>query len=374
MNKIIRNITVFLMLYGFTVLYATGNQEKPAAEEIDSIFLPVTVTDIRGRDVTVKNSVERIAYIHHGTAETLKILNVWDKVVARAGYINDELFFPGIKDIPVLGPPMGNPYEPNYELLFGLGVDLLIVEDIPMPGLEDMLAHLKGIIPVVVVKTYEPGGLVEGLQALARILGEEKNAQDYIMWYTAILDNLSNKTANLTENQKPKIFFKHGYGAPSDVMTFTDEMSYAPFRNRIAGCINIAADLPSQGGWAPAVDPEWLIMQSLDALIIADPIPGAFGSSASGDSLAAVNHLEAVRSLPVFAESKAVKDQAAYIIGGGLFGTPRFIVGFAYMAKWFHPDLFADFDPQKIHQQYLTQFMRVNLNLSEQGFYVYPKE
>lgn len=376
MSNIIRNLAILSMLFGFTFLYAAGNQEDPssvAGERVDG-FEPVTVTDILGRSVTVSKPVERIAFVHHGTAEALKILNVWDRVVARAGYTSDELLFPGGKDIPALGPPMGNPYEPNYELLFDLGVDLLIVEAIPMPGMEEMLASLEGVMPVIAVKLYEPGGLVDGLQAIGWILGKEKEAEDYIQWYSAVLDELSKKTADLADDQKPNIFFKHGYGSPTDLMTFTDELSYAPFRNRITGCINIAADLPAQGGWAPAVDPEWLVTQSLDVLIIADPLPGAFGSLVTNGSPVAAHHQEAVRSLPVFAGSKAVKNHRVYCMGDGLFGTPRFIVGFAYMAKWFHPDLFTDFDPQQIHQEYLTNFMRVNIDLSEHGFFVYPVE
>jgi iron complex transport system substrate-binding protein len=44
------------------------------------------------------------------------------------------------------------------------------------------------------------------------------------------------------------------------------------------------------------------------------------------------------------------------------------------MAKWFHPDLFKDLDPQSIHQEYLTRFQGLDYDLSKQGVFVYPEE
>jgi iron complex transport system substrate-binding protein len=53
--------------------------------------------------------------------------------------------------------------------------------------------------------------------------------------------------------------------------------------------------------------------------------------------------------------------------------TPRFEVTLAYMAKWLHPELFSDLDPQAIHQEYLTDFLGIDYDLSEHGVFVYPE-
>ncbi len=42
------------------------------------------------------------------------------------------------------------------------------------------------------------------------------------------------------------------------------------------------------------------------------------------------------------------------------------------MAKWFHPELFEDLDPQAIHQEYVTEFQGLDYDLSEHGVFVYP--
>lgn len=48
------------------------------------------------------------------------------------------------------------------------------------------------------------------------------------------------------------------------------------------------------------------------------------------------------------------------------------LIGVAYMAKLFFPEIFADLDPQAIHQEYLTRFLRLDYNISEHGVFIYP--
>jgi iron complex transport system substrate-binding protein len=41
------------------------------------------------------------------------------------------------------------------------------------------------------------------------------------------------------------------------------------------------------------------------------------------------------------------------------------------MATWFYPDLFPDLDPRAVHQQYLSEFQRLDYDLDEHGMFVY---
>jgi iron complex transport system substrate-binding protein len=50
----------------------------------------------------------------------------------------------------------------------------------------------------------------------------------------------------------------------------------------------------------------------------------------------------------------------------------RSFIQVAYQAKWFHPTHFEDLDPQAIHQEYLTRFQGLDINLDENGVFVYP--
>ncbi len=48
--------------------------------------------------------------------------------------------------------------------------------------------------------------------------------------------------------------------------------------------------------------------------------------------------------------------------------SPQYPTGMAYMAKWFHPELFGDLDPQAMHEEYLERFQGVPY----QGIYAHP--
>ena len=43
-------------------------------------------------------------------------------------------------------------------------------------------------------------------------------------------------------------------------------------------------------------------------------------------------------------------------------------IGCLYFAKWFHPDLFEDIDPEEVHEELVQEFFGQEL----EGAYVYP--
>jgi iron complex transport system substrate-binding protein len=47
-------------------------------------------------------------------------------------------------------------------------------------------------------------------------------------------------------------------------------------------------------------------------------------------------------------------------------------LGIPYVAKLLYPDLFADLDPDAIHQEFLTRFLRIDYDVSKQGVFIYP--
>ncbi|MGB4086157.1 MAG: hypothetical protein WBK06_01140, partial [Methanothrix sp.] len=55
-----------------------------------------------------------------------------------------------------------------------------------------------------------------------------------------------------------------------------------------------------------------------------------------------------------------------------LIGAGNNIIGTAYLAKLFYPDLFQDIDPSAIHQEYVDRFCRIDFDVKEQGAFLYP--
>ncbi len=72
----------------------------------------------------------------------------------------------------------------------------------------------------------------------------------------------------------------------------------------------------------------------------------------------------------------AVKEKEVYVMSHHFASwqttSARPFLQVIYMAKWFHPDLFKDLDPQAIHQEYLTEFHGLDIDLNEKGVCVYP--
>jgi iron complex transport system substrate-binding protein len=91
------------------------------------------------------------------------------------------------------------------------------------------------------------------------------------------------------------------------------------------------------------------------------------------DATSIMTCLNEYLSQPAFANIDAIKNGNVYIMSGdfrnnAMGGT----LGAVYMAKILHPDLFTDLDPEAIHQEYITQFLRLDYSLDEHGVFLYP--
>ncbi|MGF3523105.1 MAG: ABC transporter substrate-binding protein, partial [Candidatus Bathyarchaeia archaeon] len=76
---------------------------------------------------------------------------------------------------------------------------------------------------------------------------------------------------------------------------------------------------------------------------------------------------------PEFASLKAVQNNHVYIIAGDFRNNAMGgVLGAVYLARTLYPDMFADLNPQEIHQEYLTRFLRLNYNLDAEGVFLYP--
>jgi len=139
----------------------------------------------------------------------------------------------------------------------------------------------------------------------------------------------------------------------------------------MAGGINIASNLP--GDWI-TVDPEWVMEQNPSIIIraIYEMVSGPIVGYDTDNTLEAAAMREDIMSQPAFELTDAVKEEDVYLCYGEFIDSYWYI-GLPYLAKWFHPELFEDLDPQALHQEFLTEFQRLDYDLGEQGVFVYPE-
>ena len=334
----------------------------------------LTLVDSSDRIVTVNKPVERIVFTHLATGEGISILEAQDRVVGRDYVVSEELF-PWLSELPTIAGAMG-PYDVDYEKVFELDPDIFLTAAMPMPGLEDVVATLEPEgIPVVALNFFEPHTMVENTRKLRYVLNTEEKGEEFIAFYEGVINDIAEETAGLSEEEKPRVFMKTPGWTPEQLCTYNNEMPIAKYLFPITGAINIAADLPGPSGWVPEVDQEWLAEQNPDTVVAQIwPVfyPGSFGYEVDEDSVA-IAAREQIMEMDAFAGGDAVLNDRVYLYHCDLMATPRCVVGVAYWAKWFHPELFSDLEPQDIHQQYLTDFLGIDYDLDEQGVFVYPE-
>ncbi len=328
----------------------------------------ITLLDTTDRIVTVNKPLTRIIPTYPQSIETLRSIKVPKDIIVGIGTWPtplDPVFFGEFDDVPCIGTGWNPDVEailelnPDAVVLFGEGyVDLDPVQDVlELAGITVLRFNLQ---------TMEIHR--EEVEKLGYVFGRQDEAEEYLGWRANILNSIEERVEELSEDDKPEVYF-----APS----FKDGIYYIYGQYAyidMAGGRDIFADQP---GNYMSVDPEVIIERNPDIIVRVAPwTAGGYGVDA-GDTTELEALREDIMSQPELQNVKAVKEGNVYIIADHFVsffpasGCRQF-VQIAYQAKWFHPELFEDLDPQAIHQEYLTEFQGLDIDLDEHGVFVYP--
>ena len=326
----------------------------------------ITLIDEVDRIVTVEKPVERMVVSYHATAGVIKAIGAEDKVVGVSSTIvSAELLFPELSQL----PSIGSTWAPDVESILVLEPDLVLT--ITSGSKTETLAEqLEGTgISVIGAYCTSPLTYTETVKKLAYILNTRTEAEEYIDWYEGYTDLIKDQTEGLTEEDKPRVFGTYKYN--EEWKTYGNANQGANQMIKMAGGINIARDLPS--GWI-TVDPEWVLEENPSIIFVQSGWPShTFGYDVDDPSEAKAFR-EEFMSLPVFENVDAVENEEVYLLHGDSMVWRSWFIGQVYLAKWFHPELFGDLDPQAIHQEWLTEFQRIDYDLNEHGVFVYHPE
>ena len=328
--------------------------------------LEITLIDEVDRIVTVEKPVERMVVSYHATAGVIKAIGAEDKVVGVSSTIaSAELLFPELSQL----PSIGSTWAPDVESILALDPDLVLT--ITSGSKTETLAEqLEGTgISVIGAYCTSPLTYTETVEKLTYILNTRTDAEEYIDWYEGYTDLIKDRTEGLTEEDKPRVFGTYKYN--EEWKTYGDANPGANQMIKMAGGINIAGDLP--GGWI-TVDPEWVLEENPSLIFVQSGwSPHTFGYDVDDPSEAKAFR-EEFMSLPVFENVDAVENEEVYLLHGDSMVWRSWFIGQVYLAKWFHPELFEDLDPQAIHQEWLTEFQHIDYDLNEHGAFVYHPE
>lgn len=330
----------------------------------------ITVTDILDRQVTIPEPADRIVL---GEGRHLSVLGLIhdDPVSLVAGWrlergLDEPTMaayrakFPAIDAIQTVG---GGARSISAESVIALRPDLLVMSlmDVNDPAMQRARDQIQAAgIPVVHVDffSHPQENSIPSLRILAALTGAEDRAEEFAQFYGERLNRVRDRLAG-SDAPRPGVFF-HVHAAAQNCCSTVGQGVFHDFITT-AGGRNLAAEVASgvQGN------------VSLEYLIGADP---DFYIATGGTHMAARGGLvlgsgvnldqtrqsfDALTGAPGFSSLTAVQDGHAAGVWHLFNDSPIHIVLIEYLAKTFHPDLFADLDPAATLAEIQTRFSPV---------------
>ena len=273
----------------------------------------VTYVDDIGRNVQIKVIPQRIISLSPSNTEMVYALGLQDKLVGVTSYDN---YPPDAKNKPIVSD-----YSTvDLEKIVNAKPDLVLADSIhkndAIPALEKLGITVYAMTP------NDVDGIFNEIKALGQITGKTQVADNLISNLKTRIQDVADKTAKLTDTQKPRVLFVTWHDpiwtAGSDTM-----MQYLINE---AGGTNIASDL---NGYA-TITLESVIQRNPQVIVVMSSM-GAQNAS-----------LDYVMSNEQFKSTDAVKNGRVYEIDADIFGrtTPRIVDGLETLAKLIHPELF----------------------------------
>lgn len=316
----------------------------------------VTATDILGREVTLDAPAQRIVL---GEGRHMAVLGLLhdDPVSRVVGWRQDKALdeptmaayrarFPAIDAIRPVGS--GN-RDISVESIIALDPDLLVLSlmDANDPGMERAREQVEAAgIPVAYVDFFSQPleNSIPSLRILGALTGGEATAEEFAQFYDSRLSRVRERLAD-PAIERPGVFF-HVHAAPQGCCSTVGQGVFAQFIET-AGGRNLGAEAVQ--GVLGNVSLEFLIGSDPDFYIATG---GAHMAARGGLVLGTGVAEEAARdsfakliAAPGFSSLRAVEEGRAAGVWHLFNDTPSHIALIEYLAKAFHPQLFADVDP-----------------------------
>ena len=352
---------------------------------INSQATYVTLLDGNGKLLTVSLPVERIVVEYLCNAEIVRILNLEDNVVG-CDYAVEQLkgfYFPqnGGNIVNV-----GTMNAPDYEAVLDINPDLLLTFT---KATEEKAEKLPGV-DVVYLGLYYPNvtapedsSFVQGILKAGYIFDRVTESRDYVNWLLDLTDTMSSVTSELSETEKQTVFITtYPYDSSATLYSCYATVDTLGQCCILSGGANVGNALPGYfNSSSVKVDAEWILETNPEYMFL-HTVRYTYGGGlrndpAQGydvdDTTSIQTCLEEFTSKPEFANIDAVQNGNVYIMAGdfrnnAMGGT----LGAVYMSKVLYPDLFTDLDPEAVHQEYVTRFLRLDYNFDENGIFLYP--
>ncbi len=311
----------------------------------------VTIVDATGTQWSISAPVDRVVSLNAGLTQIVCALGCEDTIVGRSA---TSVFPDSILDVPEVGSSSASP---NVELLLETNPDIVLA-DTMLSSKTDIIKQITDAgIPVIIVKTTYSDQLKSLVTDISQLLGAdaEEKATELTDWMDQYINLVSERVANLTTSEMPTVYFEWS----SDDWKGINPYSGLGGLITNAGGINIVVS--NSTSTSTLLSPEYVIESNPDFIIKQ--------SSSTNNSITDLMTVQdSVLSRSVLSEINAVKNGNVCILNYRIDQGIEYPIGQLYIAKWLHPDLFADIDVTAIHAEMLQKFFGVTLG----DAYAYP--
>lgn len=345
----------------------------------------ITITDIAGRTITLNAPAERVILGEGRQVYLLGILEPdapfqhvvgWRADFSEADPDNYARYaerFPEMEALPTFGGFKDGTFDVEQAAALNPDVVLMNIEAKSATedaAYDDKLAQLG--IPIIYVDFREDPleNTIPSMRIIGQIMGEEERAEAFIAFAEAELAKVTDVIAEANP-ERPKVFIDRAGG-------YSDEccMSFGPANFgeyvALAGGNNIADGIiPASFG---NLNPEQIIAANPDHVIVTGGnwdayVPGGawVGMGPGADMQRARTKLEALTQRTAMTGIEAVETGNFHAIWHQFYNSPYYFVAIQQLAKWLHPELFEELNPEVTMQELHERFLPIDY---EPGYWV----
>jgi len=346
------------------------------AASMPALAEKVSVTDVLGRKVEVEAPVQRVILgegrqMYFVAAldkeDPFKRVVAWRDDLPKADPDSYRAYlarYPQIAKLPSFGGMKEGAFDIEQAIALKPDVLFMNVEAKIASDEASLVEKLAAVgIPVVYVDFREkPFQNTEpSMRLIGKLFGKEKLAEDFIAFRAAEIARVTDRIAKAQNLKRPLVMIERAGGYSDDCcMSFGNE-NFGKMVE-IAGGTNFGSTLiPGTFG---TINPEAVVAANPDVVIVTGGNWGAFvpggawvGLGPGSDLIEARRKLAALAARPAFSQTQAVKNGRVHAIWHQFYNSPYQFVAIQEIAKWLHPELFADLDADAtlkvLHERFL---------------------
>ncbi|WP_392888903.1 ABC transporter substrate-binding protein [Pseudomonas migulae] len=335
----------------------------------------VTVTDLLGRKVKVHVPVRRVILGEGRQLYLVAALDTQNPIERIVGWRKDLIQsdpdtygaylrqFPEIARIPTFGGFEDGTFD--IEQAISQQPDVIVLNIEAQHATEDAryIEKLDALgIPVVYVdfRNNPMQNTEPTMRLFGQLFGKEERAEAFIAFRNQQIRRVTD-VIEAKHPARPNVFIERIGGYTEDCCLSFGNENFGLFVD-MAGGNNIARNIIANT--FGQLNPEQVIVANPEQVVVTSANWQAFapggrwvGVGPGADLAQARQKLAWYTQRPAYAGIKAQSDQAFHAIWHQFYNSPYQFVAIQQLAKWFHPALFVDLDPdaafRELHERFL---------------------